>query len=688
MPVVAAEKKALAKGQARSQSVASDREGPRDPATFAIPSSGPSSPTKGTDDDTVNVDLNQEFLATCSLASKAEGHIDQVPDPLATHEAARPDGPSSKPDASASVHHSRMPSTSALPTPRSLATAVASLRVPLAGQPGNGRWSKVESRDGTFIDCVPMPPPELFQYFAQVHGTPVDAFLNGDGAPYISNSHREALVEADLPIFEPLQTYCVADHPSFDWDCLVGKTTLVLLPDYSPFKDDPPFFSHKTFVNACTSVLKTAKVQSKPTHIYFAYMCRQSPTNERLAPMLDKRIDLIPLAAWCRQIYVFPMICMSKRDSDLRLTPGTVPSPTPMIIQHLFSGVNPGHVPGIASHFLHGDVQENAEFGIVAPQSMLVHVRIDSPRVLPNDDYQVTCALDLIRRLNKLGPDDGSTVLRGMVNPRYPATYIPRPVSSAPDGYAVWDWHVPPDVLMALMADEEELREDEISWSIIDGSERTVTLSHVPAWVKGAPRAPKRQASSIRDSLYTDKSLAGKFASLTFTSKYDVLAQLNEGVNKTVMASQLKNLDNIVMQCPITHKTIAANGKITRVEPPQVIVCYPPSYAPAQVVQLMAAFGPVLSHQPMPVAGQLLVTFSSPASAQWSYGAKLPGRVSATSGDPSADSGFELEYRLRTIRKVYPQLFAAPCVLSLHALAAHDIQGPRPCYPRALVPRP
>ena len=70
MPVVAAEKKALAKGQARSQSMASDREGPRDPATFAIPSSVPSSPTKGTDDDTVNVDLNQEFLATCSLAGK------------------------------------------------------------------------------------------------------------------------------------------------------------------------------------------------------------------------------------------------------------------------------------------------------------------------------------------------------------------------------------------------------------------------------------------------------------------------------------------------------------------------------------------------------------------------------------------------------------------------------------------
>ena len=183
-------------------------------------------------------------------------------------------------------------------------------------------------------------------------------------------------MEADLPIFEPAQTYCVADHPTFEWECLVGKSTLVLLPDYSPIKDDPPFFSHKTFVGACTSVLKTAKVQSKPTHIYFAYMCRQSPTNERLAPMLGKRIDLIPLAAWCKQIFVLPMICFSLFFPALRLTPGTVPSPTPMSIQHLFLGVNPGHTPGITSHFLHGDVLENAEFGIVAPKSLLVHVRM------------------------------------------------------------------------------------------------------------------------------------------------------------------------------------------------------------------------------------------------------------------------------------------------------------------------
>ena len=157
------EKRELGKGQARSQSVASGHEGPQDPAAVAIPSSVPSSPAKGTDDDKINVDLNQEFLATCSISGKAEDHAEKVNDPLATHEGARPGDSPSKPDTQASVYHSRVPVTSALPAPGSLATAVASLKVPLAGQPGNGRWSKVESCEGTFIDCVPMPTPELFQ---------------------------------------------------------------------------------------------------------------------------------------------------------------------------------------------------------------------------------------------------------------------------------------------------------------------------------------------------------------------------------------------------------------------------------------------------------------------------------------------------------------------------------------------
>ena len=253
----------------------------KDPAGVAIPPSVPSTPDKGSNNG-VGIDLNNEFLNMCTDKEKA-GHKDegwQEPqgNPVHAHLEESP----SKLASQSLAQRTRAPITSTLRAPKSLATAVATLKVPLAGQPGNGRWSKVESRDGTFIDCVPMPPPEVFQYLEQVHGTPIDAFVNSDSAPYIGNSHRESLDCAGLQVFAPTQAYSVADHPTFEWDCLVGKATLVLPPGYAPLKDDPPFFSHKKFVSAYTSVLKTAKVQSKPTHIYFAYMCASIPHQRML----------------------------------------------------------------------------------------------------------------------------------------------------------------------------------------------------------------------------------------------------------------------------------------------------------------------------------------------------------------------------------------------------------------------
>ena len=71
VPILPSAKRGLGKGQEGSQSVASGHEGPQDPAAVAIPSSVPSSPEKGTNDNKINVDLNQEFLATCSVMRQA-----------------------------------------------------------------------------------------------------------------------------------------------------------------------------------------------------------------------------------------------------------------------------------------------------------------------------------------------------------------------------------------------------------------------------------------------------------------------------------------------------------------------------------------------------------------------------------------------------------------------------------------
>ena len=136
---------------------------PKDPAGVAIPSSAPSTPEKGTNSNQINVDLSTEFLATCAVKEKAGQQEEGWVEPQGTSEHTHPEESPSKLAPPSPAPRARVPVTSTLLAPKSLSTAVLTLKVPLAGQPGNGRWSKVESRDRTFMDCVPLPPPDLFQ---------------------------------------------------------------------------------------------------------------------------------------------------------------------------------------------------------------------------------------------------------------------------------------------------------------------------------------------------------------------------------------------------------------------------------------------------------------------------------------------------------------------------------------------
>ena len=126
-----------------------------------------------------------------------------------------------------------MPSTALpLPLPASLQAAVANKTVPSAGQ---NKFSKVEAADGTFIDNIPIAPPDLFKLISEHKATPVDVLLTGDGAPYLSANQVEQPTET-TPTFVPGISYSIADYGSanFAWSSLVGKTTLPVIPEYAP----------------------------------------------------------------------------------------------------------------------------------------------------------------------------------------------------------------------------------------------------------------------------------------------------------------------------------------------------------------------------------------------------------------------------------------------------------------------
>lgn len=57
------------------------------------------------------------------------------------------------------------------------------------------------------------------------------------------------------------------------------------------------------------------------------------------------------------------------------------------------------------------------------------------------------------------------------------------------------------------------------------------------------------------------------------------------------------------------------------------------------------------------------------------YGARLLGYVSATSGDSTTDSGFNLSHHARHLRSANPYLFQGTPALTMHALEAHAQAG-------------
>ena len=285
--------------------------------------------------------------------------------------------------------------------------------------------------------------------------------------------------------------------------------------------------------------------------------------------------------------------------------------------------------------------------------------------------------MDLLRRLNHLNPEDGSTILASLAAPRYPITYRPLLVTPCPTGYTVFDWHVPLSILECLRQDEPELLEDRINWSLIGQGDRTVILSHFPAWIKGEKRPQKYEASVVRDTLIADRHTMSKFQSVAFINKYNILAQMAHGVNRSILAASLKSLDGIRIVDPSTNSAVPTSGKVSVVFPPQVLVCYLPSFDPQAVLHCVAAFGPIRSHQALPTAGQCLVNYEHEPSAMYAYGACLPGDITLTSGDPARDSMFSLSHRIQQLQLGYPAWYRPPSSghpLTANALAHHEGQ--------------
>ena len=388
------------------------------------------------------------------------------------------------------------------PETRDLSKDVQAGKIPVRGQ---SRLSKVDilsSSPLVYHDASPLPPPSLL---ASLSPAP-QVLVYGDGHPY--NGF--------------LRSFWIADLPSMEWNKLGGLIVLVMLPSFSPFDDEPPFYSHKTIVKQLVSLLRFFRKNGKTTHIWLAYISRSNVADSSFATLLDRRIDLIPTLSFLYLCVMCPILHFAVRVANTNLIVETTsPLDHTLIIMHLTSSPLPKkYVARTVELFPPVAPNEAVSDSIYHPQATLFQLRIDVPSKVVLDYegseviWDITGTLPLMLMLNSLSPDDTSTVLRDILAPRITKEFLPIPVNSCPDGFKPFDFHVPIDVLSRFYQEQDALAEMQVSLGLLHESvkDNALVITHQPRFQKGGPKRKKMPSPEIRDAIEMNSSLRKKLA--------------------------------------------------------------------------------------------------------------------------------------------------------------------------------
>ena len=529
------------------------------------------------------------------------------------------------------------------PEARDLTADVQSGKVQIRGQ---SRFSNVDQFSATpplYLDTSPLPPTDLLRALSP----PPQILLSGDGLQY--------------PGF--LRSFSVADMPGFDWAKLIGTVSFLMLSAFAPFQDDGPFLSHKTIVKQLVNVLRESKKQNKQTMFWLAYPSRTNVADSELATILDRRIDLIPSLPYLNLSVVCPVIHLAQRAAVTRLIEDLpTPNDNPLIIFQLTSKpLAKDHVPKVVEYYPRAQEPAVSVDGhtrpLFTPTSTNFQIRLDVPQDIVRDidgtetRWHISGTLPLMLLINGLSPDDGSTVLRNITVPRITKNHWPVTVSSAPDGYKVFDFHVPMDIMARFYEEEEALADMGVSFALLHSSIKScsIIVTHQPPFKPGAQRKKKMPANEIRDAIDMNPHLRKKFEFITFLNKYDAFCMVKDEILLQPAIQEIENLGDLLVISATTHQRLRAKDVVRTVQPPHVLVRFSPSFSVADVLHAVSVFGPVTSHQLFQQAGLLLVSFQAPQSATAAYGSTLPGPVFLTSGSLAADTALSLEERLQRL---------------------------------------
>ena len=256
--------------------------------------------------------------------------------------------------------------------------------------------------------------------------------------------------------------------------------------------------------------------------------------------------------------------------------------------------------------------------------------------------------------LNRLNPDDTSTVLKELTIPRITKKFWLVVLNSAPDGYKLFDFFVPFDVPGNFYDEQPALMDMGVSIGLLDRSvkESALIITHQPHFEKNGPRRRKMPSDEVRTAMKMNPPLYRKFAFLVLLNKYDVLGMVHDPMLIQPAVQEIECLGEMICVSAHTNIRVFAKDFSREVEPPYAIARYRPRLDVRDVLKSASSFGPVESHQVFQQSGLLMVKYQAVQSAATAYGATMPGSIYLTSGNADGDITISLTDRMEKVKPI------------------------------------
>ena len=500
-----------------------------------------------------------------------------------------------------------------------------------------------------------LPSSGLVSMVCRAQGSPVDIYIFGDGKPIPT-------LPEGATVLDPTQ------HDGLQPPDLQGHHSLFLFPKFIPFKDSPPEYSLRAWCTLMFAALQGAGTSE--TKITVVLESRFSTPHLPSLPLLDRRFELDRLRRFLVRIVVLPDTRLCERcasSGEVQLC--RQPPIYPLILFAYRGGASFDTLP---EHEVWRDPSSSVGGGVIPPDSAkAVHVLMNYETPNEPEIVHPVSALRFLMAMNSLSADETSSDFKLATTLRYPATILPVIQRQSPENATIAHLYVGSDWLTRMEEDRAFLLELGFSWCILgDGKERFF-LNHLPRRKGNGPPEKKRQSPLVRDAIMSAPQVLASFQELLLFSRWDVVAVMEAGVSRSHVAQSLEQLDHILVQDASQFLRVSPTDRSGRVEPPQILIQFPPSLLLEFVAGELAKIFSLRTVLPSSEAGRALVCAEEPRCASLLYGCSIPcaghGFIVLTSGSPGQDAEWEARLGL-------PQ----NAVLSVRQEAIRSLDGQAP----------